>query len=366
MASLPLIAELLGECPQLLGVAMEAAGVAKAVENAGLTFLEIRGVSDAADLSKDDAGHSYAANAAAAFMAGLLRAHPVRSAGERAKRELAGTPKGRALCILRAQSLRAIDAREILAALPSDLGSRELETVGLDFTDLMTRDRRLTDPEAAARRLADSEGALLEALSRRDERDYAYHGLVHIPLAALAGFIVSDRQKVRLFDFDPAPGSESWSWPEPGGSYPALEIAGVPSAQVAGVGDVIVRMSVSYPAGVDASRAAAPDDLLEIDLQVPAPERGTVRSEEQVRAYGSAFRKVLDAVAGHVPGCARVHLFYAGPVSLAFHLGQQISENIHPPVVVWNYRREEDYAWGVDLRAACRDEACLLKAAAAR
>jgi hypothetical protein len=40
-------------------------------------------------------------------------------------------------------------------------------------------------------------------------------------------------------------------------------------------------------------------------------------------------------------------LFYAGPVSLAFHLGQQISENIYPPVIVWNYRREQGYNWAV-------------------
>jgi hypothetical protein len=51
-----------------------------------------------------------------------------------------------------------------------------------------------------------------------------------------------------------------------------------------------------------------------------------------------------------------IHLFYAGPVSLAFHLGQQISENIHPPVIVWNYRREQGYNWAVDLLRACREE----------
>jgi nucleoside phosphorylase len=49
VASTEMIARLLRECPQLLGVAMEAAGVAVAVGNVGLDFLEIRGVSDVAD-----------------------------------------------------------------------------------------------------------------------------------------------------------------------------------------------------------------------------------------------------------------------------------------------------------------------------
>lgn len=59
-----------------------------------------------------------------------------------------------------------------------------------------------------------------------------------------------------------------------------------------------------------------------------------------------------------MPACRRVHLFYAGPMALAFHLGQQISENIHPPVVVWNYSRR--YEWGIDLAAAVSGEPCVV------
>lgn len=86
-------------------------------------------------------------------------------------------------------------------------------------------------------------------------------------------------------------------------------------------------------------------------MSVPQPERGVVRSEEQTRAYGREFRRVIDSIAQQAPACRRIHLFYAGPVSLAFHLGQQISANIHPPVTVWNFRRG-NYEWGIDLAAA--------------
>jgi hypothetical protein len=91
--------------------------------------------------------------------------------------------------------------------------------------------------------------------------------------------------------------------------------------------------------------------VLEIDVTVPRPERGVVKSEEQTRAYGREFRRVIDTIAQRAPACRRIHLFYAGPVSLAFHLGQQISANIHCPVTAWNYRRGV-YEWGIDLGAA--------------
>ena len=362
VADTVVIAELLKECPQMLGVAMEAAGVAMAVENAGISFLEIRGVSDAADLTKDDAWHAYAVNAAAAFTAGFLRSKPVSTAAEIASREAAlGRLHARPLALLRAQSLRAIRPDELLDALPPELRNREHEMVALDFTDLVGLDRGITDPERAARRLVNPEGALLAALHRRDELEFVFHGLVHIPFAALAGFLVSDRQAVRFYDFHPNTYAGTWCWPGMTSPHPKIVMTGLPTNAVREKGDVIVRMSVNYPAGAVQSRSAVPTAVLEVELGLEQPERGIVRTEEQVREYAAAFREVLDRLAAKMPGCGRVHLFYAGPVSLAFHLGQQISENIHPPVVVWNYRREDGYNWAVDLLRACRGEPSILE-----
>jgi nucleoside phosphorylase len=71
---------LLQECPKLLAVAMEGAGVAGAARKHTHPprFIEIRGISDFADDQKDDNWHAYAANAAAAFTIGLLRSRPIK------------------------------------------------------------------------------------------------------------------------------------------------------------------------------------------------------------------------------------------------------------------------------------------------
>jgi hypothetical protein len=102
------------------------------------------------------------------------------------------------------------------------------------------------------------------------------------------------------------------------------------------------------------TRAVLPPAALEVEMSVPQPERGVVRSEGQVRDYGRAFRRVLDLITQRCPALQRIHVFYAGPVALAFHLGQQISENIHPAVTVWNFR--QGYGWGIDLAAASGGE----------
>jgi nucleoside phosphorylase len=308
--------ELLAECSQMLGVAMEAAGVAMAVENADVGFLEIRGVSDTADLTKDDAWHEYAANSAAAFTAGFLRSKPVSTLAERARMETSVEASKPPLTVIRAQSLRAIGSDEIFEAFSADMKLRDCETVTLDFTDLMTADRNLDDPDTGVDRVVDPNGPLLAALGRRDETDFIFHGLVHIPLAMLAGFIVSDRQAVQLFDFHPNVQSGTWRWPGTK-SCPKVQVRGVPDTPLRRKGEVIMRVSISYPSGVAESRAVVHRAALEIDLGLEQPERGIVRSEEQVREYTAVFRQTLDTVAARMSGCRCIHLFYAGPVSLA-------------------------------------------------
>jgi nucleoside phosphorylase len=334
--------------PKIIAVAMEGAGVARAALNTNPqpAFLEIRGVCDFADEHKNDDWQPYAANAAAAFTVGLLRSRPISP--------LAAKPqegKTSPILIIRAQSLRPIAPDELLASVSDEFKGHDIETVSLDFTDLVRADA-LTEPGEAVMRLANPQGVLFGALARRGDAELVFHGIPHIPLAVLAGHLVTDRQRVRMFDFHPDSGSGTWAWPKTDGEeYPPLQVNGLPKRKVNRPGDAVIRLSVSYQVNAAPTRDVVPSPAFEVDLTVPIPERGIVKSEEQTRTYGRVFRRVIDGIAQQAPGCRRVHLFYAGPVSLAFHLGQQISANIHPAVTAWNFRRGA-YDWGVDLAAA--------------
>jgi len=216
------------------------------------------------------------------------------------------------------------------------------------------------DPAEAARRLADPAGELMMTLARRAEVDLAFQGLCHIPFAMLAGHLVSDRQPVALFDFHPTV-SNTWEWPEDAGAaFPELRVLGADTL-TASDSEVVLTVSTSYAANGDAARRVAAAGTPVIDLTVDRPERGIVRSEAQVLAYGRELRCALDLVAARSPTCRTIHLCYAGPMALAFHAGQLISENIHPPIVAWNYRQPEGYEWGINLSAARRRLQCILR-----
>ena len=339
------------ESPKLLAVAMEGAGIARAVAVASRQFLEIRGISDLANRKKNDRWHDYAANAAAAFTIGFLRSEPVTPLTSRALPQNAREQMDLPLIILRAQSLRLIRPDEILSALPADLQLRDRRSISLDYTDLSSQ-TKITEPETAVGRLLDSDHGLLPALTQRDTSQLLFHGLVAIPLAFLAGYLVSDRQPVLLLDYHPD--TETWSWPDDLDLIPELSLSGLPADRTMRHGDIVLRVSVTFEVTPEATQAIVPSPLASVDLAVPDPQRNLVRSENQVHLYGRVFRKALDEIVRLFPGTDRIHVFYSGPVALAFHFGQQVSENIHPPVTVWNFSR--GYDWGIDLEAVSRGD----------
>ena len=72
--------KLLAQCPELLAIAMEGAGVARAAQHKeGTHFIEIRGISDFADPNKNDNWQARAADAAATFLMTWLRSWPNES-----------------------------------------------------------------------------------------------------------------------------------------------------------------------------------------------------------------------------------------------------------------------------------------------
>ncbi len=343
------LAQLQEECARLHAVAMEGAGASSAALDSNTPFLEIRGISDYADPTKaDDGWRPYAANAAAAFLVGFLRSRPVPPASSEATQ--VNQIPSRPLAVLCMQSLRAIGPSELVEALDSASRVRPREFVSLDFTDLIDKGV-MVDPETGVRRLTDPAGPLQTVLARRSDVDFAFQGLCHIPLAMLAGHLVTDRQAVALYDFHPTV-SNTWAWPDPdGAAFPDLAVSGMEGV-VRGAEEVLITISTSYEADPQAARRVSTQISSVVGLAVATPERGIVRSARQVLVYGRIFRGVIDRVASRAPSCRRIHVCYAGPTALAFHIGQQISENIHPPVVSWNYRRGTGYEWGLDLVTA--------------
>jgi len=142
-----------------------------------------------------------------------------------------------------------------------------------------------------------------------------------------------------------------WDLLQRGGTSPQLRLSGLPTQVEYGQGDVVVRVSISYRVTEDAVGEVIPRPLASVELGLDQPKLDAVTSEPQLRAYTQAFRQMMDQIHHLLSGATCIHIFYAGPLSLAFSCGQQVSKTIHPRLIIYNFfgRDRPKYSWGVDI-----------------
>ncbi len=333
----------------LIAIEMEGSGAIEAVQAQGGGaggFLDIRGISDYADKEKADGWQAYAADAAAAFTFAFLASKPIFSQHDLQQRARSAQ---RPFIAIRAQSMARINPAGPRLALGS-YGATEVDDVAIDLMPFAEIGGRLTNVDGAVRTLIDPAGAFLQAADRVEVAELAFTGHMHIPLAVLAGAVLSDRVPVKLLDFHSADGSNTWTWPaDDASAFPTFEVAR--AINEGGPHIAFLRVSLSYPISDEQTDDISARPYYEIDVRLKPPALGIVRSEAQARSCAAVVRAILDEFAKSNPRPSEIHLFYAGPVSVAFAIGQKYSPSIHPRVIVWNYR-DGKYDWNIDLKKA--------------
>ncbi|MBL8798021.1 MAG: SAVED domain-containing protein, partial [Planctomycetia bacterium] len=167
---------------------------------------------------------------------------------------------------------------------------------------------------------------------------FTVFSLAPIPLAMHLGFVLSDRVEVACYQYDRE--RKTWCWPDYGTDADLdFQVTGVPARRVNKSGDVVIRVSLSATIAPEETRAVA-TGIVEIDVLVRKPDVMWLRSPAQLSTLGTRFRDVLRGIRDHVPGCRRIHLFYAGPTGGAVVIGQQINPRMNPPLETYEYSRQ--------------------------
>jgi len=343
----------------LIAVAMEGSGAATPATYFGSCagdILEIRGISDLADGTKSDDWQPYAADAAAAFLAAFLAEGPISSRETIAAARRATSRPFRAI---RAESMAPINPTDILELLRRS-GATEIADVHVDLHAFAQRGGKMGDVGGAVRSLTADDGTFMKALSSGGIDHLAFYGHLHVPLAVLAGALATDRISIKLFDFHRTANPPGWAWPRPEEEpFPSLNAMDVENPEGTPT-DAVLGVSVSYSIEPELTAKVIAQPRFAHDLRVAKPVIDIVQSEIQARTYAGEVRRSLDVLAATRPRLARIHLFYAGPVSVAFAIGQAYSPTIHPPVIVWNHR-SGTYDWGLNLSLALDGEEAIIE-----
>lgn len=343
---------------KISGIEMESFGVALAAANAleRPRFLAIRGISDFADSQKNDDWHTYAADVSASFAIGFLRSGPVESR----LHALARKQAPQSLVAIRHQTMEPLLAHSIVDSLPEDLKEANIKELVVDATDLY-HDGQLSDPLEAARRQVDLVTRLRDMITQPKNTAITYYGIAHIPLVFLAGNQLSNKPKIHLLEHNRK--LNMWDQLQIGGHYPPIAVEGMPNHVLSKHGDIVIRISISYPVTEKAIAEIVIAPIASLHLGIKHPKRDVITSEKQLGEYSATFRDVMDEIHNRFPNAAFVHIFYSGPVSLAFNFGRLISKTIHPRVIVYNYSRKDTppYAWGIEITGSISEPEFLVR-----
>lgn len=347
---------------KLIGIEMESYGVAMAaaIAPARPRFLAIRGVSDFADENKNDDWHGCAAARAAAFTIGFLHSGLVPPNSSPTAEMVAPSKHPRPLIAIRHLSMEYISPDTIISSLPPEFESCDITELFVDQTDLYTSGRFLDPLEAAKRQ--DNVGKKINALLK-DHPDamVVYFGIAHIPLLFRLGYHLTNKRKLHFFELNRYTGC--WEYLEDGANGPKLTLDGLPRQVSREEGDVVMRISVSDMVPLEETGNIVSSPTASLHLQIHPPQRDAVVSEVQLLRYGAKFRRALDKVHELLPNRERIHVFYAGPVSLAVYFGQLISPTIDREVVVYNYTARDSprYSWGLRITEETNSDGFVIK-----
>ncbi len=146
----------------------------------------------------------------------------------------------------------------------------------------------------------------------------AYAGLAPIPLLVTAGYKLTNRQEILIMDYDRDAGWHLLDALDDGKS-----------------------LNISRP------HAAVSTDVA-IAVSVSAPISSSVVKQQRLCRE---LYELLSLIRAEYPQLQVVHVFLATQASLAFRIGQTITQSVHPPVRVYQFENRR-YAWSVQIEPA--------------
>ena len=176
----------------------------------------------------------------------------------------------------------------------------------------------------------------------------AYFGLAHIPLVFQAGYQIN-RRVIKIFATDRQTGE--WVALSKTGIGPKLHLQEAPEHPSDDKGDVIIRISVSYPIRRQHIRDIVEQPLASFHLSLTNPKPDVIASEKQLDEYARTFHQLLVDINARFPNTQRIHLFLSAPPALVFRCGQQVSKTVDPDILVYNFSNKDqpNYGWAINI-----------------
>jgi hypothetical protein len=325
---------------KIIGVEMESHGIASATQyvTPKLDFIAVRGVSDFADEMKDDSHRAAACQNAASLVIQLITE---RLSSSKVEDDVAH-PK---ILAIKHVSIARVPTNTVVQSLDPNISLSQLNLDQSAFS-LGTRESirdALVIHEQVPRRYD-------EFKENNPEGSVCYFGLAHVPLAFDLGYRLTNKRPVRFFEFDRyRTATPPWKELTVGGSMIDLLTSGLPETVSNDGGDVVVRIGISAMIHKNQIAEFSRGCLASVNIGLAKPRRDAISSMTEIALIGKEFRECLDDIYAKLPNLKNIHIFFAGPCSLAMYLGQLLLSSTDSRIICYNFDKnsKNPYSWGL-------------------
>lgn len=192
--------------------------------------------------------------------------------------------------------------------------------------------------------------------SQSPESKIAYFGIARIPMTFRIGAFLGDNRIVFPFDFIRQ--QNSWTQLQ---YNTDIELNNSDTNFDINKSDILNEESSDVVLSISVSYSVNTDDISEVlnspykiySLQMPDIGNGLIdrlKTADQFQLLANQYRSVLDEISRE-SNVKNIHLFYAGPNSLALRFGQLHSRSIHSNIIVYNYNRNHtpSFSWSYNV-----------------
>ena len=196
-----------------------------------------------------------------------------------------------------------------------------------------------------------------EFMQKKDEKYYAFAGILHTPFILRLGYKVGDQTYFKLFHkkryedkFKLLSDKDEYI-----GNYPKLNI----EKQLKESNILIVSIATTFPITRQQLKEFNIEDNNYLKFETEKLGFDIVLSEKQVNDYK---KEIFDNIRKlcREKEIKLIHLCISSSVAFTFALGQGFSEKYDPKVIIYNYENQ-NYSWGLNLFESSENNIICLK-----
>lgn len=175
---------------------------------------------------------------------------------------------------------------------------------------------------------------LLPAITNR--RRIAYFGFGPLPPAIHLGRRLYG-YKVDVYQRNHKTHEWAWSTKEITSPTGIMKPLDVPEQGSSEAGDLVLRVSITHRISAKSTQEVVSSPLAEMDVMVQKTSDDVLTNKTAFDEALTSIQEALRQLHRLFPKARAVHLFFAGPLSLAFQIGATLNPTIFPKVVTYQY-----------------------------